>query len=160
MVEGSDSFRRLAVSLADCIVAGVQTLNDNLGRVSGFSDDGQWWWDGTTWVATARVVIPQLPMTEFEKSGKLELARADKMKGRGPFWRDAVLWGFIGLSPTNRAGFGEYRTWTIEQLALATAYLLDPDEPLLAAEVSRFDVLDAWSRNLAVVVTAAHVLVF
>jgi len=77
-----------------------------------------------------------------------------------PFWRDAVLWGFIGLSPTNRAGFGEYRTWTIEQLALATAYLLGPDEPLLAAEVSRFDVLDAWSRNLAVVVTAAHVLVF
>jgi hypothetical protein len=128
--------------------------------VSGFSDDGQWWWDGTRWVATTQVVLPDLPKTEFEKSGRLELARADMAKGRRRFWPDVVLWGFVGLTPTNRNGSREYRTWTIEQLALATAYLLGPDEPLLAAEVSVFDVLDAWSRNLAVVVTAAHVLVF
>jgi hypothetical protein len=128
--------------------------------VSGFSDDGQWWWDGTTWVSTAQVVLPDLPKTESEKSGRLELARADKTKGRRPFWRDVLLYGFIGLSPVNRNGFRDYRTWTIEQLALAIAYLLGPDEPLLAAEVSVFDVWDAWARDLAVAVTAAHVLVF
>lgn len=113
-----------------------------------------------TWVATAQVVIPDLPKTEFEKSGRLQPARADRMKGRWPFWRDSFVWGFIGLSSFNRNGFPEYRTWTIEQLALATAYLLGPDEPLLAAEVSVYDVWDEWSRDLAVVVTAAHVLVF
>lgn len=125
-----------------------------------FSDDGQWWWDGQTWVATSHVVLPQLPMTEFEKSGRLKLARADRAKGRPPFWRDLILWGLIGFSPVNRNGFSDYRTWTIEQLALATAYLLGPDEPLLAAEMSVFDVWDAWARDLAVAVTAAHVVVF
>jgi hypothetical protein len=128
--------------------------------VSGFSDDGQWWWDGATWVATAHVVLPNLPKTEFEKSGRLEPARADRLKGRPRFWRDLVLWEFIGLTPFNRSGFPEYRTWTVEQLALATAYLLGQDEPLLAAEVSVFDVWDAWDRDFAVAVTAAHVLVF
>jgi hypothetical protein len=128
--------------------------------VSGFSEDGQWWWDGATWIPTAQVVLPQLPMTESEKSGRLQLARADKAKGRGPFWRDFILWGFIGLTPVNRDGFREYRIWTIEQLELATAYLLGPDEPLLVGEVSVYDVWDAWSRDLAVAVTAAHVLVF
>jgi len=128
--------------------------------VSGFSDDGQWWWDGARWVATAQLVLPDLPKTEFEKSGRLELARADMSKGRRRFWPDVVLWGFVGLTPTNRNGAGEYRIWSIEQLTLATAYLLGPDEPLVAAEVSVFDVWDAWSRSLAVVVTGAHVLVF
>jgi hypothetical protein len=28
----------------------------------------------------------------------------------------------------------DYRSWTLEQLALATAYLLGPDEPMLAGE--------------------------
>jgi hypothetical protein len=105
-------------------------------------------------------VLPDLPKTEFEKSGRLELARADIAKGRRRFWPDSFLSAFVGLSATNRNGASEYRIWTIEQLALATTYLLGPDEPLLAAEVSVFDVVDAWSRNLAVVVTAAHVLVF
>jgi hypothetical protein len=128
--------------------------------VSGFSEDGQWWWDGRTWVPTAQVVLPQLPITEFEKSGRLQLARADKAKGRPAFWRDTFLYGFIGLSPVNRNGFRDYRTWTIEQLALATDYLLGPDEPLLVGEVSVYDVWDVWARDLAVAVTAAHVLVF
>jgi hypothetical protein len=128
--------------------------------VSGFSDDGQWWWTGATWIPTAQVVLPQLPMTEFEKSGRLELARADKAKGRPAFWRESILWGFVGLSAVNRNGFRDYRIWTIEQLALATAYLLGPDEPLLVGEVSVYDVWDAWARDLAVAVTAAHVLVF
>ena len=127
--------------------------------MSGFSDDGQWWWDGTTWVETAQVVLPQLPTTEFEKSGRLELARADRRKGRRRFWASAPLLGLIGLTPTNLHGFGEYRTWTIEQLALATIYVLGPDEPMLAGEVSAHDLWDGWTRDLAVAVTAAHVLV-
>lgn len=128
--------------------------------MSGFSDDGQWWWDGTTWVATAQVVLPQLPMTEFEKSGKLKLARADLAKGRRQFWTTGLLFSLINLMPANINGFREYRTWTIEQLALATTYLLGPDEPMLAGEVSASDEWDAWTRDLAVVVTATHVLVF
>jgi len=128
--------------------------------VSGFSDNGQWWWDGTTWVATAQVVLPQLPMTEFEKSGKLKLARADFAKGRRRFWASAPLFALISLMPANTNGFREYRTWTIEQLALATTYVLGPDEPMLAGEVSAYDLWDAWTRDLAVAVTATHVLVF
>ncbi len=127
--------------------------------MSGFSDDGQWWWDGTKWVATARVVLPDLPKTEIEKSGRLEVARADLSNGRRAFWGWAFLIGDFG-TPVNRRGFDEYRTWTIEQLSLAIAYLLGPDEPLLAGEVSVGDVWDGWTRRLAVAVTAAHVIVF
>ncbi len=53
-----------------------------------FSDDGQWWWNGTTWVATAQVVLPQLPMTGFEQSGKLETARGHLRKGGWLNWVD------------------------------------------------------------------------
>ena len=105
-------------------------------------------------------MLPDLPKTEFETSGRLALARADREKGRRAFWRNLLVYGSIGLDPVNRSGFREFRLWTIEQLALATAYLLGPDEPILAAEVSVFTVLDAWSRDLGVAVTAAHVLVF
>ena len=128
--------------------------------MSGFSDDGQWWWDGATWVATAQVVLPDLPKTEFEKSGRVELARNARLAGRGPFWRESLVWGLIGLNTFNRRGFDDYRTWTQEQVALATTYLLGPDEPLVAAEVSVYDLWDAWSRDLAIAVTAAHVIVF
>jgi hypothetical protein len=137
--------------------------------VSGFSEDGQWWWDGTTWVATAQVVIPQLPMTEFEGSGKLEIARGrrktsqwlDVARGYNPLaWLTGTLLIVVGA----RAGRA-YRTWTLEQLALATAYLLGPDEPMLAGtggilEGWQGTFLPPWTRDLAVVATAAHVLVF
>jgi hypothetical protein len=99
-------------------------------------------------------------MTEFEKSGKLKLARADLAKGRRQFWTTGLLFTLINLMPANINGFREYRTWTIEQLALATTYLLGPDEPMLAGEVSAYDEWDAWTRDLAIVVTATHVLVF
>ena len=100
-------------------------------------------------------------MTEFERSGKLNLARADVAKGRRLFWTLGLLVsGLIGGSPANTNGFREYRTWTIEQLALATTYLLGPDEPMVAGEVSAYDEWDAWTRDLAVAVTANHVLVF
>lgn len=34
--------------------------------MSGFSDDGQWWWDGQQWIATSQVVIPELPIRNTE----------------------------------------------------------------------------------------------
>lgn len=136
--------------------------------MSEFSDDGQWWWDGTTWVATAQVVLPQLPMTEFERSGRLEIARGRRKTSQ---WLDvangypplAWLTGSALLVVGARASRA-YRSWTLEQLALATAYLLGPDEPMLAGEggtlvADEFD-LPPWRRDLTVSVTAAHVLVF
>jgi len=129
--------------------------------VSGFSDDCRWWWDGQRWVPTSEVVLPQLPPTEIELSGKLALARADLAKGRPGFWGHTLfLEGLLGFMPVNRRGLSEYRTWTMEQLTLAAAYLLGPDEPMLAGEMSRHDVWDGWTRNLAVAVTAAHIIVF
>jgi hypothetical protein len=133
-----------------------------------FSDDGQWWWDGTTWVATAQVVLPQLPATEFERSGKLEIARGRRKNSERLDWANtfaplAWLTGSALLVVGNRAS-RDYRTWTLEQVALAAAYLLGPDEPVLAGEggtlvADQFD-LPPWRRDLAVAVTAAHVLVF
>ena len=109
---------------------------------------------------SSQVVLPQLPMTEIERSGKLAQARADMAKGRGEFWKHTLfLEGLLGLMPVNERGFSVYRSWTIEQLALATEYLLGSDEPMLAGEVSRYDVWDGWTRDLAVAVTAAHVIV-
>ena len=51
-------------------------------EVGQFSDDGQWWWDGTTWIATSQIVLPQLPVTEFEKSGRLKGAAPADISSR------------------------------------------------------------------------------
>lgn len=128
-----------------------------------FSDDGQWWWDGTTWTATSRIVLPELPVTEFEKLGKLRGARS--------FMRRASLFlsgntfislGLIFLFPW-LAALRDYRSWKLEQLALAIAFLLGPDEPMLAGETSLLDshiTRGSVTRDRAVAVTAAHILVF
>jgi hypothetical protein len=144
--------------------------------LSAFSDDGQWWWDGQTWIATSQVVLPQLPMTEFEQSGMLNPARSRMRKGQdllnatfvtGNLLGGARLEPLISL-PLGVAGlvleqraFRDYRLWTLEQLALATAYLLGPEEVIVAGETTMFGSfwLGTIKRNLAVVVTAAHVLV-
>jgi hypothetical protein len=133
-----------------------------MSRVGGFSEDGQWWWDGTTWVATAQLVLPPLPVTEFEKSGKLKTARSRMTQTR---WFSAantfapLAWLTGGpLIVVGLRAIRDYRSWTLEQLALATAYLLGPDEPMLAGEGTI--VGDHWTPVLAVAVTAAHVLVF
>jgi hypothetical protein len=132
--------------------------------VSGFSDDGRWWWDGTTWVATSQVVLPQLPPTEFEQSGQLKKLRDRRSKGRWLFWTVGLGIGLPSWlqspSPDILPYASSYRLWTLEQLALATNYLLGPDEPMLAGETSIQDVIDTWTRDLAVAVTAAHVVVF
>jgi hypothetical protein len=76
-----------------------------------FSDDGQWWWDGTTWVATAQVVLPQLPMTEFERSGKLEIARGRRKNSERLYWANTfppLAWltgsAFLVVAPRAASG--------------------------------------------------------
>jgi hypothetical protein len=134
-----------------------------------FSDDGQWWWDGTSWVAMAEVVLPELPTTEFERSGKLKIARDRTRSSQWLYWTNqfaAMWWPFSALAWLTGGpmivvfwrSFRDYRSWTLEQLALATAYLLGPDEPMLAGEGTSMG--DHWTPDLAVAVTAAHVLVF
>ena len=61
-----------------------------------------------------------------------------------------------------RDAFREYRTWTLQQLALAAQVLLGPDELFLASETALFRGLlqpATVTRDYAVVVTTAHVLV-
>lgn len=125
--------------------------------MSGFSDDGQWWWDGTTWVATAQVVLPQLPLTEFEQAGSLQVAREYGRDSQRLFWTFMLTLGWdVRLTRPEL----DYRSWTIQQLALATAYVLGPDEPMLAGEVSMHHIGDSFKRDLGIAVTAAHIVVF
>jgi hypothetical protein len=58
--------------------------------------------------------------------------------------------------------FRAYRLWTLEQLSLATSYLLSPDEPMVAGETTIFGTffLGTVKRDFGVAVTAAHVLIF
>jgi hypothetical protein len=144
--------------------------------VGQFSDDGQWWWDGSQWVATSQVVLPQLAMTEFERSGKLAAARS-LMGERNTLLGASIVEGIgigssrlepliglpLGLLYLNkeRRALREYRTWTLEQLALTVEVLLGPDEPMLAGETTMFRtlLLATITRDYAVAVTAAHVLV-
>ena len=129
--------------------------------VGQFSNEGLWWWDGTTWIATAQIVLPQLPVTEFEQSGRLEGARSF-MRRASLFlsWNTFMSVGVIFLFPW-LAALRDYRSWKLEQLALATAYLLGPHEAMLAGETSLLDsqTTSPVTRDLAVAVTAAHVLV-
>jgi hypothetical protein len=131
--------------------------------MSQFSNDGLWWWDGTAWVATAQIVLPQLPMTEFEQSGKLEGARTFMRRASLFLWGNTFIsLGLIFLLPW-LAALRDYRSWKLEQVALAIAYLLGPDEAMLAGETSLLDsriTSGSVTRDLAVAVTAAHVLVF
>jgi hypothetical protein len=128
-----------------------------------FSDDGQWWWDGANWIATAQVVLPQLPPTKFEAPAQLaEARRRAKRGGRLWEWADALT----ALAAFRAVALGDllpamdvYRSWKLAQLALATTYLLGPDEPMLAGEMATV-TRDESVPLLAVAVTSAHVLVF
>jgi hypothetical protein len=132
-------------------------------EVGQFSDDGLWWWDGTTWIATAQIVLPQLPVTEFEQSGKLKGARSFMRRWSWILSGNTFIsLGLIFLFPW-LAALRDYRSWKLEQMALATAYLLGPRETMLAGETSLKDshIAGAFvTRDLAVAVTAAHILVF
>ena len=126
-----------------------------------FSDDGLWWWDGTIWIATAQIVLPQLPVTEFEQSGRLKGARTFMRRASLLHsWNTFISVGLIFLVPW-LAALRDYRSWKLEQLALATAYLIGPHEAMLAGETSVWDSQTSLvTRDFAVAVTAAHVLVF
>ena len=130
-----------------------------------FSDDGRWWWDGAQWIATSQVVLPDLPMTDFERSGKLSRSRRLMRRHMWLYWLNtggSLLAGTLWSALAGPALQG-YRTWTLEQLALATAYVLGPDEPMLAGEVSILmptGLASPFERDFAVAVSAAHVLVF
>lgn len=146
-----------------CWPSGPAEQSGYAGTVGQFSDDGLWWWDGATWIATAQIVLPQLPVTEFERSGKLEGARKFFKRYSWLLWGNtSINLALIFLFPW-LAALRDYRSWKLEQLALATAYLLGPREAMLAGETSLVDSRIAGSlvtRDLAVAVTAAHILVF
>jgi len=132
-------------------------------RMGQFSSDGLWWWDGTTWIATAQIVLPQLPVTEFEQSGKLNGARTFMRRAACLGWSNtSINLAIVFLFPW-LAALRDYRSWKLEQVALATAYLLGPHEAMLAGETSVLDSHIARgfvTRDLAVAVTAAHITVF
>jgi hypothetical protein len=136
-----------------------------------FSDDGQWWWDGNQWMASSQVVIPDLLAAEPETAQRSmgqrqQLGQAttivDWLALSTPF-SPAGFFNFSFLF-VERAAFRKFRQWTLGQLAAATAYLLGPDEPMVAGETTlyrplSFVTVQAPVRDLGVVVTAAHVLV-
>ena len=139
--------------------------------VGQFSDDGQWWWDGNQWMASSEVVIRDLLAAEPET--------VQRSMGQGQQLGQAttiVNWLALSVSVSpkgyfdfsflfvERAAFRKFRQWTLEQLAAATAYLLGPDEPMVAGETTLYRppslvTVQAPVRDLAVVVTGAHVLV-
>jgi hypothetical protein len=107
-------------------------------------------------------------MTEFERSGKLEIARGRKKNSELLYWAHdfpplAWLSGSALLVVWARASRA-YRSWTLEQLALATTFLLGPGETMLAGEGGTLGLdehdLPPLRRDLAVAATAAHILVF
>ena len=78
------------------------------------------------------------------------------------FWGNTFIGvGLVFLFPWIGA-LRDYRSWKLEQLVLATAYLLGPHEAMLAGETSLLDshiTRGFVTRDLAVSVTAAHILV-
>ena len=132
-----------------------------------FSDDGKWWWDGQAWVATSQVVLPTFPPTESELSGNLQVARRRLLNRGWLYWLDdagcALAWLRLPFMVPLVPAWSTYRKWTLEQLGLATSYLLGKDEIIVAAEAN-LDPSDALGgvhrRDPAVVVTARHVLIF
>jgi hypothetical protein len=77
-------------------------------------------------------------------------------------WNTSINLGLVFLFPW-LAALRDYRSWRLEQLALATAYLLGPHEAMLAGETSLLDshiTHGSVTWDLAVCVTAAHILVF
>lgn len=139
--------------------------------MSGFSDDCQWWWDGQAWIATAQIVIPELPPTERAKELEPRVQRyrvLDNANFYGGFvgsFTDvgqslgSVLW--IPWLILYRRAFRAYRELLLEQFRTASDYLLGPYEPVLAAEAGIFTeiIIGAVWGGYGVVVTANHVLV-
>jgi hypothetical protein len=133
--------------------------------LSGFSDDGQWWWDGGQWTPSSQVVIPDLPAAGTENAHRL-VERRDQLRdasrlGAWPIF-PAGISSLLGLPylVIQRRFFQAYRGWALDLLSSATAYLLGPEEPLVAGELNLTTRFLGQNLNpdLSVVVTAAHVL--
>ncbi len=138
-----------------------------------FSDDGQWWWDGTRWIATSQVVIPDLMVARPAETTKS--MQSDRKLGEATTIAEWVVFGSSkGAFPAlvvgtwfifhERAAFRKFRQWTLAQLASATEHLMGPGEPMVAGETTlyrpySFIAVQAPFRDLAIVVTAAHVLI-
>jgi hypothetical protein len=149
--------RAVAIRVASPRVGERERAHTAVSRLGQFSDDGRWWWDGKTWTATTQIVLPQLPPTDFEQAGLLTVARARKAKSRRVFWTFMLVLGWdVRTTPAEH----DFREWTLQQLALATAYLLGPDEPMLAGEVGMYVLVDSFTRDLAIAITTDHVVVF
>jgi hypothetical protein len=136
--------------------------------MSGFSEDGQNWWDGARWIATSQVLIPDMPI---DSTDPREHMRRYRLIGKG-IVVDGLLdtvglqsgLGLVLMFPflfLQRRVFGEYRQWMLEQLAQVTTYLLGDAEPMIAGEVSTYPsfLFGVINGGIALVVTANHVLV-
>lgn len=141
--------------------------------MGAFAPDGQWWWDGARWMPTAEIQL-NIPQTEFERSGRLQRARRlVTIREYLQIVGYAGIGSIVGipLVPIFLVAyyvvmirlFKAYREWTLELLALATAQLLGPDEPMLAGETTAFPPYRLWpgvQRDFAVAATGAHVLMY
>ncbi len=140
--------------------------NHNAGALSGFSEDGQWWWDGRQWTAVSQVAIPDLEEAQTERARHL-IARRDQLRDASSLAGLPILPAGLSLLVGipylffERRFFQEYRAWALDMLESATSYLLGPDEPLVAGEpsVTRPLFSQLAIPDLGVVVTGAHVLV-
>lgn len=136
--------------------------------MSSFSDDGQWWWNGSEWTPTSSVVIPDLPDAQTEHARQMlswrrELRRVDTVAGWPIFSsRIATDVGFPFLLG-KLAFFREFRPVALALLQSATAYLLGPEEPMVAGEITLagqgFMSTSTEAHDVGVAVTARHVLV-
>ena len=141
--------------------------------MSGFSPDGLWWWNGGQWIPTAEAPLA-LPVTEFERSGKLRSARRLIEMRTGLFIAMYVAGGsvigipllpifLVAYMVVQYLGFKAFRQWTLELLAVATAQLMGPEEPMLAGETMLWSPTGLWprmQRDIAVAVTRSHVLLY
>lgn len=142
--------------------------------MSGFSDDGQWWWDGREWKAASQMMIPDLAIPQPESlrrsmRDRWRLGEAGNAAEAAALATQANPLAFIaGVSflYAERNAFRDLRLWTLEQLASAATFLLGPEEPMVAGETALyresaalgFFYSRAVHRDLAIAVTTAHVL--
>jgi hypothetical protein len=140
--------------------------------VSGFSPDGEWWWDGNQWIRTLDIKLT--PETEFERSGKLKKARrlmasedwifiAIYLAGITILGIPVIVPLLIAYEVVLYRAFGLYRQWSLEVLGLATVELFNPPEPMVAGETTLWPNGVLWPstrRDYAVAVTKAHVVMY
>lgn len=112
------------------------------------------------------MVIPDRPGAGTESAQRL-INRRDQFRDASSIGAWPILPAGISLIVglpwlvVERRFFRAYRRWTLDLLSSATAYLLGPDEPLVAGESSLTTQFLGQSPipDLSIVVTAAHVLV-